>query len=104
MIAARQLPDVAADPRPGARLLRRTRLPLERLVARVTGDPLPLRRRPPRDWTPQERSAIAWFRKHRDRTPAAPFELSPGVVVTDRDRFLAGLDRDVSAGPNGCRA
>ena len=57
-----------------------------------------------RDWTADESALVGWFAANRDRIPAAPFKLAPGRVVTDRDRFLAALDRDLAAGPCGCRA
>lgn len=69
-----------------------------------TADPLPLRRREPRAWTPSEAQLVAWFEARGHDTPAAPFALGRSVVVADRSAFLAALRRDVQAGPNGCRA
>ena len=42
---------------------------------------------------------IAWFRENRQRLPAEPFTLSPGVEICDPARFYASLDADVAAGP-----
>ena len=62
------------------------------------------RRRALANWTDAADELVAWYLAERDRVPAPPFTLSPGVIVTDRDRFVEAIDRDVSAGPAGARA
>ena len=58
---------------------------------------------PPPEWSPEDAALVEWYRSHRDEIPAAPFQLSPGVTVVDRELFLAVIDRDVAAGPGGPR-
>jgi hypothetical protein len=55
------------------------------------------------DWSPDERTLFNWFQANRARLPRKRFTLSPGVVVSDMDRFLETLQRDIEAGPNGAR-
>jgi hypothetical protein len=47
---------------------------------------------------------IDWFHHNRDRVPRKRFAFSPGVVVSDVDRFLKAFECDIQAGPNGPRA
>ncbi len=55
------------------------------------------------DWGADERTLIGWFQANRDRFPRERFALSPGVVVSDVDRFLKMLECDIHAGPTGPR-
>jgi hypothetical protein len=50
-------------------------------------------------------SPVVWFDlRGRNELPPVPFPLLPGNVVCDRDRWLASVDRDITAGPAGPRA
>jgi hypothetical protein len=55
------------------------------------------------DWSPEDRELIAWFHRNRDRLPRKRFTLSPGVVVSDVNRFLEILECDIRSGTNGPR-
>lgn len=62
---------------------------------------------PPPEWSTEAVELIRWFAENRDRVPAAPFKLGPGVSVlthVGRDKLLACLARDISKGPAGPRA
>jgi hypothetical protein len=54
-------------------------------------------------WPDQMPELIEWFRRNRARLPRKRFTLSPGVVVSDTDRFFEALECDVQAGPDGPR-
>ena len=53
----------------------------------------------------EEHELFEWFLQlQKEQLPVAPFELSPGIKVINRDVFFASLKRDALAGSNSARA
>jgi len=64
-------------------------------------------RQTPETWEPDAAELVAWYQANRGRLlqeRAAWSRLSRATVVSDADRFLRALDRDVTAGPAGPRS
>jgi hypothetical protein len=100
---------------PGSDATRSSRIRAGRIdapaVARVTKS-RPLR--PERFAAPDPAAIRAWFAiaspvlwfelQGRHQLPPTPFPLLPGHLVVNRDLWLAAIERDIAAGPDGPRA
>jgi hypothetical protein len=54
-------------------------------------------------WDAEAQSLIDWYRSARAHFPRTAFVLSPGVRISEPDRFFAMLDLDIACGPDGPR-
>jgi hypothetical protein len=55
------------------------------------------------DWDGAAQSLIDWYRNALPHFPRTAFVLSPGVRISEPDRFFAMLDLDIASGPGGPR-
>lgn len=50
-------------------------------------------------WGPKALELVAWWKKARERMPAAPFDLYDGHRVVDAGLWKKAIDSDVEGGP-----